>query len=166
MGAFFEYHEDLQPLDFTPVTRDHISTSKLPDTFSIDEEFYHFRSDPRALPSPAVVLLTSHTIPTPNAQTRPGDVPALDGPAPRPLAWYRSGRLLDEPSKEVVERSDVAMRASLLDSSVPGGKTYSGGAGRMFYTSLGHKEETWRDPVFQNHVLGGIMYVLQNSLRT
>jgi type 1 glutamine amidotransferase len=34
------------------------------------------------------------------------------------------------------------------------------GAGRVFYTALGHREELWRDPVYQQHVLGGIRAVL------
>jgi type 1 glutamine amidotransferase len=34
------------------------------------------------------------------------------------------------------------------------------GAGRVFYTALGHREELWRDAVYQQHVLGGIRGVL------
>jgi type 1 glutamine amidotransferase len=32
--------------------------------------------------------------------------------------------------------------------------------GRQFYTALGHKIEYYRDPKFQQHVLGGILWVL------
>lgn len=32
--------------------------------------------------------------------------------------------------------------------------------GREFYTSLGHKVEHYRDPVFRQHILGGILWVL------
>jgi type 1 glutamine amidotransferase len=34
------------------------------------------------------------------------------------------------------------------------------GAGRVFYTALGHRDELWRDPQYQRHVLGGILWVL------
>lgn len=34
------------------------------------------------------------------------------------------------------------------------------GAGRVFYTALGHREELWRDQRFQQHILGGIRAVL------
>ena len=34
------------------------------------------------------------------------------------------------------------------------------GAGRVFYTALGHREELWRDAAYQQHVLGGIRAVL------
>jgi type 1 glutamine amidotransferase len=36
----------------------------------------------------------------------------------------------------------------------------SHGSGRVFYTALGHKNELWRDTLFQQHVLGGIRYAL------
>ncbi|MBN1342296.1 MAG: ThuA domain-containing protein [Phycisphaerae bacterium] len=34
------------------------------------------------------------------------------------------------------------------------------GKGRLFYTSLGHSERTWNDPLFQKHLLGGIKWAL------
>lgn len=37
-------------------------------------------------------------------------------------------------------------------------KTY--GSGRVFYTALGHRDELWRDPDFQQHLLGGMRGVL------
>lgn len=32
------------------------------------------------------------------------------------------------------------------------------GKGRVFYTSLGHREEVWNDPRFQEHIIGGIRW--------
>lgn len=32
--------------------------------------------------------------------------------------------------------------------------------GRQFYTSLGHRRESYADPMFRQHVLGGILWVL------
>ncbi|KAJ7220066.1 trehalose utilization-domain-containing protein [Mycena pura] len=34
-------------------------------------------------------------------------------------------------------------------------------AGRSFYTSLGHLNETWEDPLFMSHVTGGLTWALQ-----
>lgn len=34
------------------------------------------------------------------------------------------------------------------------------GGGRVFYTSLGHREDVWRSEVFQSHLLGGIDWLL------
>jgi uncharacterized protein len=33
------------------------------------------------------------------------------------------------------------------------------GQGRVFYTALGHREEVWQNPRYQQHVLGGIRWV-------
>lgn len=35
------------------------------------------------------------------------------------------------------------------------------GKGRVFYTSLGHRDEVWRDPRFQQHLIGGITWAMQ-----
>ncbi|KLO13044.1 class I glutamine amidotransferase-like protein, partial [Schizopora paradoxa] len=43
-----------------------------------------------------------------------------------------------------------------------GAGVQSGGiAGRSFYTSLGHLNETWEDNLFMAHVMGGVMWALQ-----
>ncbi|KAF8999163.1 trehalose utilization-domain-containing protein [Cyathus striatus] len=55
---------------------------------------------------------------------------------PHPLAWFQTH-----------------------GAGVEGGKT----AGRSFYTSLGHLNETWQDELFLSHVLGGIMWTLQSN---
>ncbi|KDQ57250.1 hypothetical protein JAAARDRAFT_290130 [Jaapia argillacea MUCL 33604] len=38
-----------------------------------------------------------------------------------------------------------------------------GTAGRSFYTSLGHLNETWKDDLFMAHVAGGITWALQSN---
>ena len=35
------------------------------------------------------------------------------------------------------------------------------GQGRVFYTALGHREEVWENSLYQQHVLGGIRWVLR-----
>ncbi len=34
------------------------------------------------------------------------------------------------------------------------------GKGRVFYTALGHRKRTWNDPLYQQHILGGIKWAL------
>lgn len=34
------------------------------------------------------------------------------------------------------------------------------GKGRIFYTALGHRDEMWRDSIYQQHILGGIKFAL------
>ncbi|KAF9530218.1 class I glutamine amidotransferase-like protein [Crepidotus variabilis] len=55
---------------------------------------------------------------------------------PHPLAWYQE----------------------------KGAGVQSGGvAGRSFYTSLGHLNESWNDKLFQKHILGAITWTLQSN---
>lgn len=37
--------------------------------------------------------------------------------------------------------------------------THEYGKGRVFYTALGHREDVWTDPRFQQHVIGGLRYM-------
>jgi type 1 glutamine amidotransferase len=34
------------------------------------------------------------------------------------------------------------------------------GKGRVFYTALGHRQEMWKDPLYQAHILGGLRFAL------
>ena len=36
------------------------------------------------------------------------------------------------------------------------------GKGRVFYTSMGHRDDVWANPLFQNILLGGISWALRN----
>lgn len=38
--------------------------------------------------------------------------------------------------------------------------TNTEGKGRVFYTSLGHREDVWTNPIFQQHLLGGIAWAV------
>jgi len=35
------------------------------------------------------------------------------------------------------------------------------GQGRVFYTALGHREDVWQNSLYQQHILGGIQWVLR-----
>jgi type 1 glutamine amidotransferase len=37
------------------------------------------------------------------------------------------------------------------------------GKGRVFYTSMGHREDVWTNPLFQNIFLGGIAWAVRNA---
>jgi glucose/arabinose dehydrogenase/cytochrome c551/c552/type 1 glutamine amidotransferase len=67
---------------------------------------------------------------------------------------------------------DVKILARLDESSYKGGENgdihpiawyhaYDGG--RAFYSGFGHTDETFADPLYQKHILGGIMYAIGNN---
>jgi type 1 glutamine amidotransferase len=78
--------------------------------------------------------------------------------------WYRFARdnrdavhvLL---SMDRVPADGVGEAGAPADLLMAWRKTY--GAGRVFYTALGHREEVWQDPRFEQHLLGGLRWALQ-----
>ncbi len=83
-----------------------------------------------------------------------------------PTAWKRSDEWYN--FKSIVEGLKVLIK---IDES-----TYSGGTngkdhimswyhefdgGRSFYTALGHTDESYSDPLFLKHLLGGIEYAIE-----
>ncbi|KAJ9478335.1 ThuA domain-containing protein [Pseudozyma hubeiensis] len=154
VGAYFDYHPQIQNVSVKPVDASHPSTSRWPaDGLRIYEEVYNFRSDPRNLPSPARVLVTNASTYSDPGVNPQGFRNGTNGPSPHPLAWWRQGGLLD---------SNSSTDASV--SGVGGADIQaSGGPGRAWYTSLGHDISTWQLDLFRGHVAGGIGWVLQSS---
>ncbi|TKY86746.1 hypothetical protein EX895_004386 [Sporisorium graminicola] len=154
VGAYFDYHPQIQNVTFKALSSSHPSTSRWPSHgLRLYEEVYNFRSDPRNLPSPANLLVTNASRYEDTHVNAQGFRNGTNGPPPLPLAWWRQGRLLDtNPS---------------TDASVSGeGGAHiqaSGGSGRSWYTSLGHGSSTWQLDLFRGHIAGGIGWVLGSS---
>ncbi|KAJ7056600.1 class I glutamine amidotransferase-like protein [Mycena amicta] len=141
VGAYFDYHPELQNAT-VDILVDHPSTHSLPKEWHIQEEMYNFKSDPRAIG--AVVLLAANESSYVDTGTR-----KFDQGTPHPSgqcnaifssSWYQEH-----------------------GAGVQSGHT----AGRSFYTSLGHLNETWQDSLFMSHVTGGLTWALQaNTTRS
>jgi type 1 glutamine amidotransferase len=105
----------------------------------------------------------SHPKGTPTATVRVVDAkhPATSG---LPAAWERT----DEWYNFKAPPRDVRVLAKVDESTYTGG-TMSGdhpiawsheveGGGRAFYTAMGHTKESYSEPLFLGHLLGGIRY--------
>ncbi|QQQ79463.1 ThuA domain-containing protein [Saccharothrix sp. 6-C] len=110
VGAYFHSHPHIQQATVRPEDRSHPATAHLPATWSRTDEWYNFRTNPRA---------TSKVLANVDESGYTGGTMAGD----HPISWCRT-------------------QAS----------------GRSFYTGLGHTVESYADPVFRNHLLGGIRY--------
>jgi uncharacterized protein len=95
-----------------------------------------------------------------------------DHPAASPLGGRF--RVFDEIYKFArANRGEVTMLLSLdrhpMDGSPDAGRAgdlplawaKTHGQGRVFYTALGHREDVWENSLYQQHVLGGIRWVLR-----
>ncbi|ETW82872.1 hypothetical protein HETIRDRAFT_416911 [Heterobasidion irregulare TC 32-1] len=129
VGAFFDYHPEIQNATVDVIGASHPSTSMLPTQWHIQDEMYNFKSDPRSVG--AVVVLSANE----SSYTDPGPRKFNQG-TPHPTAWYQEH-----------------------GAGVESGAT----AGRSFYTSLGHLNQTWQDKMFLAHIGGGITWALQSN---
>jgi type 1 glutamine amidotransferase len=68
------------------------------------------------------------------------------------------------------DKLHVLMRLDMSSVKNPGRRTdkdnalawiHTYGKGRVFYTALGHRAEVWQNPLYQQHLLGGLRYVLR-----
>jgi type 1 glutamine amidotransferase len=110
VGAYFQGHPAIQPAALVVVDRVHPSTRTLPARWERTDEWYNFRSNPRA---------RVHVLATADETTYSGGEMGAD----HPIAWCQF---------------------------------YDGG--RAWYTALGHTRESYAEPFFLRHLLGGIQF--------
>lgn len=77
---------------------------------------------------------------------------------------YREGSFSRERSRVLLSvdtaKSDLAPQRMSPDGDYPLAWCRMSGAGRSFYTALGHRDDMWENPKFQEHLLGGIKWAL------
>ncbi|TDL25606.1 class I glutamine amidotransferase-like protein [Rickenella mellea] len=82
VGAFFDYHPPIQNATVDVINPSHPSTRMLPSQWSVTDEMYNFKSDPRSVG--AVVVLSANE----SSYTDPGPRKFNQG-TPHPTAWYQ-----------------------------------------------------------------------------
>ncbi|MFI6876375.1 ThuA domain-containing protein [Streptomyces sp. NPDC050400] len=113
LAARFDRHPAYQPGRLTVTDHDHPATRHLGGAWEFTDEWYDFRSDPRASDPATRVLACADESSYEGAATGGG----------HPLVWCRAQ-----------------------------------GAGRVFYTALGHAASAYDDPDFRAHLTGGIQW--------
>lgn len=106
----------------------------LPSPYNIYEEVYSFRSNPRDVN--VTVLLSVD--PTSYVDNKAGTTGYYQG-VPHPIAWFRD---------EAVDLNNGTGGEAVM-------------RGRMWYTSLGHTNDTWQSEVFKEHIKAGIQWVVE-----
>jgi type 1 glutamine amidotransferase len=110
VGAYFAGHPAIQEATVEVEDRNHPATKDLDKKWVRTDEWYNYRTNPRA---------QVHVLATLDESSYTGGTMGED----HPIAWCRS---------------------------------YEGG--RSFYTGLGHTKESYAEPGFRSHLLGGIQY--------
>ncbi|MER8033145.1 ThuA domain-containing protein [Streptomyces bauhiniae] len=109
-GAWFDSHPAIQPATVVVEDHAHPSTADLPARWERTDEWYNYRSNPRA---------NAHVLASLDESSYTGGTMNGD----HPIAWCQS---------------------------------YQGG--RAFYTGGGHTRESFADPAFRAHLLGGLRW--------
>ena len=120
----------------------HPATKMLGASWTINEEFYEFGT-------------------TVWDASRPNENVSQVGRLPIPLAFTRDRvHVLLSLDTEKMDVSDLPQIKKGGDYPQAWSREF--GKGRIFYTSLGHREDVWTtDQMFRAHVLGGIRYALR-----
>lgn len=159
VGAFFHYHPQLTHATLNVVDHKHPSTAHLNKTWHVYDEIYSFKSDPSKYGKQYVLTAreSSYDDPIESREQR-----ASEQGSPHPIAWWKEGGQLDyDPHVKVGGGTDPTKQ------QIRDGTAGTGGAGRSFYTSLGHTKSVWAKEDFQMHILGAIEWVLESpSLRS
>ncbi len=116
VGAYFQSHPAVQPATVRVEDRRNPATAHLPDAWERTDEWYNYRTNPRA----QAHVLASLDETTYTGGTMKGD---------HPIAWCQSY-----------------------------------GGGRAFYTGGGHTKESYADPAFRAHLLGGLKYAAGKAI--
>lgn len=119
----------------------HPATKMLGGSWPVVDEFYHFGTAPwdASRPKDNVDVLFGNRIPIGFSRDRVHVLLSLD-----------------------TDKTDIAGLPDVVrGGDYPQAWTRTDGKGRIFYTSLGHRDDIWNnDPVFRAHIRGGIRWAL------
>lgn len=130
VGAYFKCHPVQQLGSFDNEAPDHPATAHLADRFSVFDEFYSFRSNPRDDVRVLLSIDESTYLADPNTTHLPSEDNPLGG-----LTGGETGYMGDHPMSWVHNRL----------------------GGTAFYTALGHEHYLYGLDWFRQHLLGGVL---------
>lgn len=153
----------------------HPATDASPDRWTFEEEVYSFTSDPRKLGAKLLFSVdptsykgafpfTAYVPAVPDLALASQQRTALSKPkatrTPSVSFIYvpNPARTISSFHQILAWVEDYAAGATIR-SGTPG----PGVAGRSFYSSLGHLNETWQDPTFMKHVMGGLAWTFGSN---
>ena len=76
--------------------------------------------------------------------------------------WYSLKEFADNLHVLLVQETAGMEGSDYQRPSYPATWARMHGKGRVFYTSMGHREDVWMNPLFQNILLGGLAWAVRN----
>jgi type 1 glutamine amidotransferase len=157
IGGYFNLHPWHQKVKVIVENKTHPATRHLGDSFEITDEIYQFK-EPYARDKLQILMKLD---PQFGAESRDKELVRLENEKKALLA--KAAKLEDEGKLDEAKKLRKSAAGKLpqirTDNDWALAWTRDYGKGRVFYTALGHREDVWRDPRFQEHVLGGLKYL-------
>jgi type 1 glutamine amidotransferase len=158
IGAYFDGHPWHQKVRVVVEDKKHVATKHLGDSFEITDEIYQFKG-----PYSREKLKVLMTLEPEWAAARREEEESKIAVAKKALLdmaeKLEADGKVDEAKKlkALAANRKPGIRRTDNDYAIAWTNQY--GQGRVFYTALGHREEVWNDPRFQQHVIGGLRYL-------
>jgi type 1 glutamine amidotransferase len=159
IGAYFDGHPWHQEITVVVENKQHPATRHLGDSFKITDEIYQFRT-PYSREKLNVLMKLD---PEFGAMSRAKETARLEAETAALLnkaAQLEDAGKLDEAKKLRNQAKGKRPGVRRTDNDWALAWTRAYGKGRVFYTALGHRAEVWNDPRFQEHVIGGLKYMM------
>lgn len=158
IGGYFDGHPWHEKITVIVEDKKHPATRHLGDSFEIKDEIYQFKA-PYGREKLHVLMRLEPKWANAARLKEMKDIEEAKKNLPAQLEKLEKEGKLDEAKKlkAKVDGRKPGIRRTDDDHALAWVHEY--GKGRVFYTALGHREEVWQDPRFQQHVIGGLRYM-------
>jgi type 1 glutamine amidotransferase len=160
IGAYFDGHPWHTKVKVIVEDPKHPIASHLGDSFEITDEIYQFR-DPYSRDKLRVLMRLDPLWVAQQRADEPKRVEAEKEKLREQIAKAEGANKTDEVLKlraKLKEKENFRPGIRRTDNDYAIAWVRSYGKGRVFYTALGHREEVWRDPRFQQMLLQGLRW--------
>ena len=158
IGAYFDQHPWHTKVTVIVEDQKHVATRHLGASFEITDEIYQFKA-PYGRDKLHVLMRLEPQWAKASREKELKDIEAAKAALPDQLKKLEDAGKLEEAKKlkAKVEGRKPQIRRTDDDHALAWVHRY--GKGPVFYTALGHREEVWDDPRFQQHIIGGLRYM-------
>jgi type 1 glutamine amidotransferase len=158
IGAYFDGHPWHQKVRVVVEDKKHAATRHLGDSFEITDEIYQFKGPYSREKLKVLMTLEPEWAAAQREKDEKNVAVAKKALLERAKKLEDDGKF-DEAKKLKAQAANRKPGIRRTDNDYAIAWTNQYGQGRVFYTALGHREEVWNDPRFQQHVIGGLRYM-------
>jgi uncharacterized protein len=162
IGAYFDGHPWHTKVTVVVEDKTHPASKHLGDSFVITDEIYQFRG-PYSREKLKVLMTLEPQWASAEREREQKSIDDAKKALPDKLKKLEGEGKTEEAKKLKKQVEDRKPGIHRTDNDYAIAWTNQYGKGRVFYTALGHREEVWRDPRYQQMVVGGLQYLFDQG---